>query len=138
MCYIHMNKVLIGIILALLLIITPSVLAKGKGSSGDGSRRGSGGGPGGSAVEIRQDEVEQEEAEQRIRIRNQEFEIRGFVSSVLGNTFVVSGQTVVVDTSQATRFRQRGILQPGNFVRVKGVVVNSQNIAREIRVIGVN
>lgn len=66
----------------------------------------------------------------------QEFEIDGIISSISGNSFVLSGQTILIDPSQVREFEQKGVLAVGQRVKVEGIVKNGMNFAQEINVIG--
>lgn len=144
-----MKKYLLFTILTLLLVAVPGVYAR-EGSD-DSSGSGSSGSDGGERVEDRsgrdggddnrieirvederEDEVENE-VEDRVEIRGNEFEIRGVITQISNNSFTVLGQNIVVDPSQVTEFRQRGILEVGQRVKVKGVIINNTNFAQEIR-----
>jgi len=66
----------------------------------------------------------------------QKFEIRGEITVIAGNNFMVSGQTIFIDPNQVKEFEQKGILQVGKRVRVEGIVKNGINFAKEIVVLG--
>ena len=84
-----------------------------------------------------EDEVEVEnEVENKLEVNGQEFEVRGEISAVSGNTFVVLGQTITVDPSKVSEFKQKGILEVGKRVKVEGVIQNGTKFASEINVIG--
>lgn len=74
--------------------------------------------------------------ENKVEINGQRFEIRGEISSISGNTFVVLGQTINIDPSKVEEFEQKGILQVGKTVKVEGIIENDTKFAREIMVIG--
>lgn len=65
-----------------------------------------------------------------------EFEIRGEISSVSTNSFVIAGQTVNIDPSKVEKFKLKGILEAGNSAKVEGVVVDDVKYAKEIKLIG--
>ena len=84
-----------------------------------------------------EDEVEVEnEVENKLEVNGQEFEVRGEISAVSGNTFVVLGQTITVDPSKVNEFKQKGILEVGKRVKAEGVIQGGTKFAREIKVIG--
>lgn len=90
-------------------------------------------------IEIRrevEDENEDEDDEERVEVKGNEFEIRGKITSVSENSFTVLDNTVFVDPALVSDFKQRGILNVGEDVRVKGVIVDNKKFAREIRVLG--
>lgn len=149
-----MKKYLLFAVLTLLLVAVPGVYAR-QGSD-DSSGSSSSGRDGGekaedrsgrdegddSRVEIRieneaEDEVENEvenEVEDKFEARDNEFEVRGEITQISNNNFTVLGQTIVVDPSQVMEFRQKGILQVGQRVKVEGVIVNNTKFATEIRI----
>lgn len=120
--------------IALLLILTlflttPAALAKegkgGKGKSGE------------AKVEVKiKNEQDPLQAVQKVEIEENKFEIRGQISAVSGNNFVVAGQTIFIDPSQVREFEQKGIVNVGDNVKVEGVIKNGVKFAREIKVIG--
>lgn len=67
---------------------------------------------------------------------DQEFEIMGEITAVVGNNFVVAGQTIFIDPAQVSEFEQKGILVEGERVKVEGVLKNGVKFAEEINVIG--
>lgn len=66
----------------------------------------------------------------------QRFNIKGEITAVAGNNFVVSGQTIFIDPSQVKEFEQKGILTVGERVKVEGIIKNGVKFAQEINVIG--
>lgn len=66
----------------------------------------------------------------------QKFEIRGEITAIAGNNFVVSSQTIFIDPTQVKEFEQKGVLAIGKRVKVEGIVKNGVNFAQEINVIG--
>jgi len=72
----------------------------------------------------------------KLEVNGQEFEVRGEISAVSGNTFVVLGQTITVDPSKVSKFKQKGILEVGKRVKAEGVIQNGTKFASEINVIG--
>lgn len=65
-----------------------------------------------------------------------DFEITGTVTAVVGNNFVLSGQTIFIDPSRVSKFTQKGILVVGAKVKVKGVLINGVKFAENINVVG--
>lgn len=80
--------------------------------------------------------VKIDENEQALRQLADEFEITGEITTVVGNNFVVAGHTIFIDPSQVHEFKQKGILEVGNRVKVKGIIKNDIKFAREINVLG--
>lgn len=108
-----MKKVITLTAIMTLLLLTPhTAYAKG----GSGSSHG-----GGSDFE-----------EQRIKIENEiedgverlEFDIRGTVDSTSDSSFMIVGQTVVIDPSMVSDFRQRAEVTVGSMLRVRGVIMD--------------
>ncbi|MCL4353181.1 DUF5666 domain-containing protein [Patescibacteria group bacterium] len=63
--------------------------------------------------------------------------IRGTISALSGNSFVVGGKTtIVIDPSKVAEFSQKGNLAVGSRVKVSFVSQNGVNYAKEINVIG--
>lgn len=83
-----------------------------------------------------ENEQDDDENHVRLEIGTQEFEIRGEITEISSNTFVILGQTITIDPSQVSEFKQKGILKVGNIAKVEGVVVGSTKFADEIKVIG--
>ncbi len=88
-----------------------------------------------------EDEIEAENhAEVEIKsgseTNGQEFKIKGEITSVSGNTFVVMGETITIDPSKVNEFKQKGILAAGKKVKVEGIIEGGVKIAEEINVIG--
>lgn len=67
---------------------------------------------------------------------NQKFKIDGMISAMSGNNFVVSGQTIFIDSSQVESFNQKGILATGERVLVSGIIKNGVKFAESINAIG--
>lgn len=87
-------------------------------------------------AEIENEEENNEEVNNNKQANNQRFEIKGEISSISGNTFVVLGQTITIDSTKVNEFEQKGILQVGKTVKVEGIIENNVKFAREINVIG--
>ncbi|MFZ5932543.1 MAG: DUF5666 domain-containing protein [Patescibacteria group bacterium] len=88
-------------------------------------------------------EREREELRLEVRSHNEngdeeenEFEIKGEIESVGENSFVVNGQTILIDITQVGKFKQKGILKVGVMVKVEGVIINGNYYAAEIMTIG--
>ena len=86
--------------------------------------------------EVKDEREIENEIENKLEVNGQEFEIRGEISAVSGNTFVVLGQTITVDPSKVNEFKQKGILEVGKRVKAEGVIQGGTKFAREIKVIG--
>lgn len=72
----------------------------------------------------------------RVEIKEEEFEIRGEITSVSGNIFMVMGQTINIDPSKVNEFKQKGLIQTGKMVKVEGIIQGGAKFATEINVIG--
>lgn len=72
----------------------------------------------------------------KVEIKANEFEIVGTITSISGNTFVVAGQTIVIDPTKVSEFEQKGILATGTTVKVEGPIISGTNFAKEIKVFG--
>jgi len=81
-------------------------------------------------------ELTTENHEESDEDENSEFKIRGRVESVSDGSFVVNGQTIYIDVTQVNKFTQKGILDVGDWVKVKGIVKDNKNYAEDINVIG--
>ena len=132
----YMNKKLM-IPLMIFIIMASSIVSA---SAHDKENRGGNDGNQRFELKIRnevKDEREIEnEIENKLEVNGQEFEIRGEISAVSGNTFVVLGQTITVDPSKVSKFKQKGILEVGKRVKAEGVIQNGTKFASEINVIG--
>lgn len=67
---------------------------------------------------------------------NNEFKISGQIESISGSSFVVDGQTIYIDLTQVSKFKQKGTMDVGDWVKVKGIVKDEKNYAEDINVIG--
>src|SRR3990167_6794764 len=85
-------------------------------------------------VKIESEDDEDENA--NFELGGASFEIRGEISSISGNSFTILDQTIVVDPSQVSEFKQKGILKVGNMAKVEGKIINGTKYAKEIKVIG--
>ena len=91
---------------------------------------------GSSKFEVKIESEDDEEDEFNLGIGGQSFQIRGEISLISGNSFTILDQTIVVDPSAVSEFKQKGILKVGNTVKVEGKIVNGTKYAEEIMVIG--
>lgn len=131
-----MNKKLILPLIIMIMISAPLEAFAHEGNSGKKDR---------ARLELKiENKVEDEneegienEAENKLEVNDQRFEIRGEISSISGNTFVVLGQTITVDSTRVNEFEQKGILQVGKTVAVEGIIENNTKFAREIKVLGI-
>src|SRR3990167_6972473 len=82
------------------------------------------------------DQDDDEDDNGNLEVGGSGFEIRGEISSISGNSFTILGQTIVVDPSQISEFKQKGILKVGSMAKVEGKIVNGTKYAKEIKVIG--
>lgn len=65
-----------------------------------------------------------------------EFRIMGVAESVEVGSFVVGGTTILIDPSQVDEFKQKGILDDGDWVKVEGEIIGEDYYAEEIMTIG--
>lgn len=72
----------------------------------------------------------------KININRNNFNVRGAITDISGNTFTIGGQVVNIDPSISKNFHQRGNLQIGANVQVEGMIQNGNFFARNITVIG--
>jgi hypothetical protein len=74
----------------------------------------------------------------KLHLQNNEdkFQILGTVESVGDSSFVVGGQTVLIDISKTPNFKQIGSIDVGDNVIVKGIVIDGVNYAQKIVVTG--
>lgn len=79
-------------------------------------------------------EVKNIELKERVDIKNDRFEITGKITSISDNSFTVMDQTVMIDPTQVKEFRQKGLLTVGTTVMAKGVIIDNQKFAEEIKV----
>ncbi len=83
-------------------------------------------------IEIRAEE--DEVAEEAVILSQATFEIRGEITAVGSDTFMVAGQTIIVDPSMVTEFEQEGVLVVGSMVKVEGIISGGVFLAEEIKV----
>lgn len=88
------------------------------------------------AVAFASDEprFEVRDGEFRLEVEGDEFEVRGMVAAVGGDTFTVDGTTVTVDEGMVEEFEQEGILEEGADVRAEGIVVDGIFFAEDVKV----
>lgn len=137
-----MKKLLPILTLAFILTATPVFASQGKNShKNDNESR--------FELKIRGDhqdndrghnnknsEDEDEDNKTKIEIDNSEFEVRGEITSVSANSFVIAGQTINIDPLKVSEFEQKGILAVGNSAKVEGIIVDGDKFAEEIKLIG--
>lgn len=90
-------------------------------------------------IENEEDEDEDEAGEKnnqkiKIEINKNRFEIRGIVSGVTVDSFMINGQLIKIDPSISGRVEIKGVLANGAFVQTEGVVVNNMLFAQEIKI----
>ena len=100
-----------------LILLAPAAYAKG----------GSGSGSSGSEEQRIKIEEEIEDGVERL-----EFDIRGMVTSISGDSFMILGQTIIIDPGMVLEFRQRAEVVEGNMLRVKGVIMDGVFLAERI------
>ena len=115
-----MKKIALVLTILMLLAIVPVAYAHGKDKERGGVRF----------------ELTTENHEGSDEDGNSEFKIRGRVESVSPGSFVVNGQTIYIDVTQVNKFTQKGILDVGDWVKVKGIVKDNKNYAEDINIIG--
>jgi len=91
---------------------------------------------GSSKFEVKIESEDDEEDEFNLGIGGQSFQIRGEISLISGNSFTILDQTIVVDPSAVSEFKQKGILKVGNTAKVEGKIINGTKYAKEIKIIG--
>jgi hypothetical protein len=97
---------------------------------------------GGVAENIRfaSNREDREENENRFRLHfksdEDKFQILGTVESVGDSSFVVGGQTILIDISKTPKFKQVGSIDVGDNLIVKGIVIDGVNYAQKIVVAG--
>lgn len=126
-------KILTLLPILLLTILTPV----GAVSARDGGNNRSGGHGDENRVRVEnrvENEDEEENEVENAEIAGQQFEIRGEITAVSGNSFTVSGQTIMVDPSRVANFEQKGVLAVGQMVKVEGIIRGGTRFAREIKV----
>jgi len=69
---------------------------------------------GSSKFEVKIESEDDGDDDANFEVGQSSFEIRGEIGSILGNSFTISDQTIVVDPSQVSEFKQKGILVVGN------------------------
>lgn len=66
----------------------------------------------------------------------QTFTLSGKITSFNNNSIVLGSQTIMMDSSKVPSFKQKGILQIGANVIIKGIIINNTKYATDINVIG--
>lgn len=85
------------------------------------------------------DEDDEDEDEIKAQSKAQsdnKFEIKGMITAVSGNSFVINGQTVNINPQVTGEFEQKGLLETGVMAKVEGQVVDGQLFAEEVKIIG--
>lgn len=72
----------------------------------------------------------------KLEIGDSEFEVMGEITSVSNTSFEIGGQTINIDPSKVSKFKQKGILEVGNMAKVEGVIADGEKFAEEIKLIG--
>lgn len=67
-------------------------------------------------------------------INKKEFKIKGQISSLGTNSFIINGQTIKIDPLITKQVEQKGILAIGLFAKVEGRVINDILYAKEIEI----
>lgn len=68
-----------------------------------------------------------------VKINNDQFEIKGKVTSISNSSFDLSNQKIYLDASEITKLKSSGILVNGNTVTAKGNVKNGNLYATEVQ-----
>ena len=113
-------------LLAAMAVITPKVYAHDEEEKGNGHLR---------FVLGVHNQSETENEDEGSDDEN-EFEIRGQVDSIGTGSFIVDGQMILIDPSQVDEFKQKGILNPGDWVKVEGIIIDGGYYAEKIMTIG--
>lgn len=79
-------------------------------------------------------EVRSESGDEEFRFKadDEEFEVRGTVTDISGNTFTVDGVSVTIDPTMVEDFEQEVDLIIGEDVKAEGVIIDGVNFAEEI------
>lgn len=123
-----MRRAILLLPILILLITAPTVFARGENRGNHGSKNNSR-----FELKIENDDDENEVEEEAAGGR---FEIKGEITAISQNSFVVLGQSINIDPSKVSKFEQKGILMVGNIAKVEGIVINGTKFAQEINVIG--
>jgi len=78
----------------------------------------------------------QEDKKLKVKLREEAFDIDGVISSLSETSFVIGEDTIFIDPSQVASFRQKGVLEVGQRVKVRGVESEGVLYAKDINVIG--
>lgn len=65
-----------------------------------------------------------------------EFQIIGQVEATTGSSFSVGGHTILIDLTKVDEFKQVGMIDVGDNVIAKGVIIDGANYAEKIVVVG--
>jgi len=68
----------------------------------------------------------------RIEVEDGEFEIRGMVTDIFENSFIVSGILINIDPFMVEEFEQKEDLMIGENVKVEGIMIDDMLFAEEI------
>jgi len=77
-------------------------------------------------------ETEIEAENKNIEKNKNRFLIRGKITSVSGNTFTVSGESITIDLSKVSKFKQKGILNVDKYVKIKGIILEDKKYAEQV------
>ena len=121
-----MRKILL-LLLVTFALFSPAVVFAHKDKDEDSSK---------FQVNIEAEDDENDDDDVNLEVGGSSFEIRGEIDSISGNSFTILGQTIVVDPSQISEFKQKGILKVGSMAKVEGKIINGTKYAKEIKVIG--
>lgn len=81
------------------------------------------------AEEENENEVEEEnEQVQQVEVGTAQFGIRGAITAIAGNNFMVAGQTIFLDPTQVNEFEHKGVLAVGKEVKVGGLSKMASNL----------
>ncbi|MGI5827797.1 MAG: DUF5666 domain-containing protein [Patescibacteria group bacterium] len=72
----------------------------------------------------------------KAKVNNETFDIQGEIESASETSFIVGGQTIIVDPTMVAKFTQKGILEEGQRVKVRGIITEDGYLAQDINVIG--
>lgn len=87
----------------------------------------------GNRIEV-ENEVEVEQQKRvRFEVKDNKFEIRGEITSIGDNSFVIGSQTIRISPATTGKFEQKGNLAVGAFAKVEGVIINNIFFATEIK-----
>lgn len=78
--------------------------------------------------------IKEEDKNENKSINLNNFFIWGKITSISSDSIVVMDQTVYIDHSKVSKFKQKGILETDKVVKVKGVIIDGKKYATEIEV----